>query len=410
MAKSILLSVLTRVLGEYVNGITEENLKLGVWAGKISLNNLELNRNMLDKLNLPVDILQGSLRNLEITIPWTALDSSPVTMVLDGIYLTMSPLDISSFSVEDVKMRLAENKRYKLRQSDRILDLFMQAREQANVSSGETSAAAGATTVSFLQGLTSRIIDNIEIVIKNIHVCYVDNISLKGSAFSCGITLDNFTVKTTDRSWKKSFINRNPEEPLFKVAELNNVGIYCSVDSKTQDLHGVAAALAANKTASAYLSQKWEKVMDNMIYREVSGKNSVEAHESAQNISYVLIPRNSLSVKLIHSEKLLDLTRPRFDIDVQTNGLHFNINKMQYRQMLVIIETQKSLEYQQQLYAQRPSCRPIGHSKIWWRYAYTLVAGKLPDASNKVGFACNHFYERCTYANRYCFSLFRMKS
>ena len=40
MAAAILLSVLTRVLGEYVNGLTEDNLKLGVWAGKISLNNL----------------------------------------------------------------------------------------------------------------------------------------------------------------------------------------------------------------------------------------------------------------------------------------------------------------------------------------------------------------------------------
>ena len=54
----------------------------------------------------------------------------------------------------------------------------------------------------------------------------------------------------------------------------------------------------------------------------------------------------------------------------------------------MIVETQKSLEYQQQLYAQRPLCRPIGNAKVWWRYAYTLVAGKLPDASNKVGIVC----------------------
>jgi len=387
MAKRLLLSVLTSVLGEYVNGLTEENLKLGVWSGKISLHNLELNRNMLDKLNLPVDILQGSLKSLEIVIPWATLDSAPVQLFLDGISLLVSPLDVSSFDVEEVKTRLAANKQYKLQQSDKLLDLFMQARGQSKLS-GSDSAATKASNATFVQQLTGRIVDNLEISVKNIHVCYEDSLSMRDKTFSCGVTLDSFFVSTTDKFWKESFVSRNPNEPIYKTATMNNIGVYWCADSDsgghTDKLSGLPAA-------------EWQRAMEKMIFRyqnspstfvaEATKSNAaVEAHASAQHLTYILTPHNELSVRVIHNEQSLDLAQPRFDIDVSTSGLNVMLNKSQYHQMLLLLENQKSLEYQQQLYAQRPLCRPTNgrNARIWWRYAYNLIAGKSTGAAFKV--------------------------
>lgn len=70
MAKRILLSALVNVLGDFVDGLTEENLAVGVWSGKIVLNHLQLNRKAIEKLNLSVTVEQGFIDTLEVTIPW----------------------------------------------------------------------------------------------------------------------------------------------------------------------------------------------------------------------------------------------------------------------------------------------------------------------------------------------------
>ncbi len=88
MAKKLLLDALTKALGEFVDGINAENFKLGIWNGKVgcilcvpklilltvphpsflqvSLSNLVLNGRKLQELDLPVSIVSGSLRTLEV--------------------------------------------------------------------------------------------------------------------------------------------------------------------------------------------------------------------------------------------------------------------------------------------------------------------------------------------------------
>ena len=70
MAKRILLSALVNVLGDFVDGLTEENLAVGVWSGKIVLNHVQLNRRAIEKLNLSVTVEHGFIETLEVTIPW----------------------------------------------------------------------------------------------------------------------------------------------------------------------------------------------------------------------------------------------------------------------------------------------------------------------------------------------------
>jgi hypothetical protein len=40
MAKKLLLDALTAAIGDFVEGISEDNLKLGIWGGKVSSGDL----------------------------------------------------------------------------------------------------------------------------------------------------------------------------------------------------------------------------------------------------------------------------------------------------------------------------------------------------------------------------------
>jgi vacuolar protein sorting-associated protein 13A/C len=75
MAKRILLNVLLQVLGDFVEDLTEENLKIGVWSGEVILENLSLSKTVLQKLNIPFSLKHGRIKRLELIVPWASLES-----------------------------------------------------------------------------------------------------------------------------------------------------------------------------------------------------------------------------------------------------------------------------------------------------------------------------------------------
>ena len=84
------------------------------------LQNLELNRASIQKLNLPVSVANGSVKRVEIIIPWTHLESQPVKIDLSGVYLQVGPVVVSHLDPADVSARALENKRHKLEAFEKL--------------------------------------------------------------------------------------------------------------------------------------------------------------------------------------------------------------------------------------------------------------------------------------------------
>lgn len=85
--KSILFNVVQNAIGDFITGFTQDHLKLGLWSGKISLSDLQVNVEAVKKLGLPIGILGGNIESLRLEIPWSRLGSSPVKIFIDGVYL-----------------------------------------------------------------------------------------------------------------------------------------------------------------------------------------------------------------------------------------------------------------------------------------------------------------------------------
>ena len=92
MFESLVLTILERVLGQYVEGLDRASLKVAVWSGNVTLTELKLRREACYALGLPVNVKLGSVKSVQVTIPWSKLGSEPVTIVLDGVYLVAGPL------------------------------------------------------------------------------------------------------------------------------------------------------------------------------------------------------------------------------------------------------------------------------------------------------------------------------
>jgi len=86
--------------------------------------------------------------------------------------------------------------------------------------------------------LTSKIIDNVQVSMKNIHIRYED---CKASRlFSMGLTLEKLEIETINDNWESEFIDRtlkeNKVKPLQKKINLCNIGFYCNQNDKKVNL------------------------------------------------------------------------------------------------------------------------------------------------------------------------------
>ena len=85
----IVSSLLARVLGKYVDGLEEKNMKLKLFGGEASLSNLKIKKNLFEKMNLPFQVKEGTLGKLKIKIPWSSLSSSPVVLQIEDLFLLL---------------------------------------------------------------------------------------------------------------------------------------------------------------------------------------------------------------------------------------------------------------------------------------------------------------------------------
>ena len=90
MAKSIVLGILEETLGEYVE-LSRDKLKMAVWSGEVELRDLALKSTALERLDLPIHVVNGSLTSLRLSIPWKKLGETPVRILMDGLYAQIGP-------------------------------------------------------------------------------------------------------------------------------------------------------------------------------------------------------------------------------------------------------------------------------------------------------------------------------
>ena len=60
--ETIAANLLSKYLGDYLGGLQKENLKLSVLSGNVSLENVELKREAVDSLDLPLIVKTGTMK------------------------------------------------------------------------------------------------------------------------------------------------------------------------------------------------------------------------------------------------------------------------------------------------------------------------------------------------------------
>lgn len=212
--EGLLADLLAKYLGAYIRDLAHQRLKFGVWTGHLELEAFELTADALDFLGLPVLVSRSRIGRLRLQVPWTRLLSEPVV-------LTVEDIEIDLRLKGKVELDGRQHERRERLRKRMLLDL-------AELASGRAPAAGAGASESRLGQLGARILSNVRVRVRNVHIRHVHTRSPPGSeGLACGLRLQELFVSTADADWLPAVV-APAEDPARarRIIELVALSMY----------------------------------------------------------------------------------------------------------------------------------------------------------------------------------------
>ncbi|KAG9243121.1 hypothetical protein BJ878DRAFT_543588 [Calycina marina] len=381
MLEGLVAAILGKFLPQYVSNFNASQLQVGIWSGDVKLQNLELKKEALDRLHLPINVVAGRLGQLTLNIPWSKLGKEAVKVVVEDVTLLVAPKEESKYDAEDEERRDHQNKINKLEEAD----------IRKNRDSEGASAEEQTKNESFTTALINKIIANLQITVKNIHIRYEDSISDEGHPFSVGVMLEEFSAHSTDDMWNPAFI-QNASGTNHKIASLSSLAVYWDTDTK---LLGTGRESEADESKAS--PQDLMTTLKEMIL--TADKPDLAGHQ------FILKPVTGRAK--IEMNHLSTPEKAKNAIGLLFDEIGLVVDEEQYRDAVMLYDTFRIFNIQREYKKMKPTATVKEDPKAWLRFAGEAVQSKIHERNRR--WSWEFFKERRDDRIRYI-ELFKKKS
>jgi vacuolar protein sorting-associated protein 13A/C len=381
MLEGLVANLLNRFLGMYVRNFDPKQLNVGIWSGDVKLKDLELRREALDQMHLPLNVIEGHIGSLVLSIPWSNLRGKPVRINIEDLFLLAAPKEDQEYNAEEEEKRAHAVKMEKLDSAELLKERNTEGMSKEEQQKNQTFTAA----------LTTTIIDNVQISVKNVHIRYEDALSDPGHPFAAGLTLQELSAVSTDENWRPTWI-QSTSGTSHKLATLGSLAIYWDTDAKllgsgtgekTADEQGLDHETLLNKFRELIVKSDDPAVAEHQyILKPVSGRAGVEMDKSGKT------------------------DRPKTKARLLFNELGFVLDDEQYRDALMLVDLFHFFIRHQEYRKLQPAKRPKEDPRAWLLFAGKAVLDRIHDRNKRWSWA--YFAERRDDRKRYI-ELFKKK-
>ncbi|XP_022802556.1 vacuolar protein sorting-associated protein 13D-like isoform X2 [Stylophora pistillata] len=373
MLESLAAWVLRTYVGEYVENLNTDQLSIGY--GTVDLHNLPLKKTALKGLELPLEVKSGFIGHLQLSIPLRRPKSEPWIVHINKLYLVAGPLKHSEYNEEEEKERERTRKKKRL---DALEGQWLAGR---NDNSG--GFWSGSWWPSLYSSFSTTIVENLQLVISDVHFRYEDATTRESVPFSFGITIEKLSAHSTNENWNPEEIIQNERTIKYKLIELQNMAIYWDTDvTLVGDLP----------------SRDLESALRRMINRN-QGKAGFCKHQ------YILEPTSAQARMKRNSSALPLRSRqmPRFVVDVHVGKIPLSLEEAQYKMLIALMDGFERHFRQRHYLKWRPK-RPIrNNAKGWWKFAFTCIMESIKERNIRQtwSFAVKRASDVVKYVNLY---------
>ncbi|KAI8912336.1 hypothetical protein DFJ77DRAFT_511881 [Powellomyces hirtus] len=313
MFEKFLAPVINKILGDYVGNLESKQLSIGIWQGDVALHNLKLRKDALDKFNLPVEVVEGYLGDLTLSIPWNDLKNKPVKIFINHVYVLARPKAAADYDPIEEEEAEQKAKLQKLETADMLLNRAKEPHIEGNKDDS-----------TFMAQLVTKIVDNVQISMKNIHIRYEDQISNPKCPFSVGITLEELSAVSCDTNWQETFLHEQADI-IRKIIKLASLSMYFNTHSRTFTA-GTTEDFMKNFQQSIATGARVPEEYQ-YILKPVSGNAKVKTHKHQPKDG----ARHNASLEF--DELAFFLDKEQFDNSVSLLGAFSSyLRSQQYRQ------------------------------------------------------------------------------
>lgn len=344
MFESLVATLLNRFLGSYIENFDSKQLNIGIWGGDVRLRNLRLKKESLDKFKLPLDVKFGHLGELTLQIPWSNLKGKPVKVIIEDVYLLASPMILNEYDADEDFQREQALKQEKLKDLEAIQSAIASNQQMSLDVNNET----------FTESLVTKIVDNLQVTIKNIHIRYEDDSVLTERPYSLGLSLAELSAVSTDENWEPSFISIT-QNLTRKLLLLKKFACYMNTESDSIFHEDPDKLLSALKQYFSDSPQDYQYLL-----KPVSGEGHLTVHKDGATLKH---PHNR--AELFFDEFGIDFDSAQYrDILWTALKFHWYQKTWKFRKL-------------------RPKCTVEENPREWFRYAAKSVLDEIHDRNYK---------------------------
>jgi hypothetical protein len=217
MFESQVAEILERLLGAFFE-VDVKSLNISLFNSKVDLHNLRLRSSALDALGLPIKVLHGQVRHVELELSLQNLRGSPARLLVEGVDV-VAVESCEHCDGEAFHARARDARRQRLRE-DRDLrrqELLCSQKDQKD----QRSSVMTRMVTAFVNNLFIHLTD----------VCVRFRSPAESSCCSeWALHVESFSLASTDSVWKPATTPTEAVE-LFKQAELRNLCIVAKYDA-----------------------------------------------------------------------------------------------------------------------------------------------------------------------------------
>ncbi len=334
-------TLLQRYLGEFLEGLTKENLKISLLAGIVTQKNVRFRPEALRNLNLPVVVKAGSVELLSVHLPSLGnLSTQATRIVLDDVFIVAGP---GHATVDDqFDQRLLETKKRKLQVAEALK------------SDLEEEGKPGWFGRSSVGRLAESMVQNLTVHVNRVHVRYED-VDAQGEPFAAGITLEALQAEAAGPDWRAA-VGELIEGAFRKLVSLRDLSMYWDRGSKPLVFENGAD-----------------------MARQMAALVCVEGMADPPRHTYVLPPVSG-SAKFTFNLNYETSLKPQVQIAFAFDAIALMLGDRQWRQLTRILDGVSSEIRGIQYRKLRPTELPETEPRKWWQFA---IGSILSDVRKK---------------------------
>ncbi|XP_073089324.1 intermembrane lipid transfer protein VPS13D isoform X7 [Manis javanica] len=356
MLEGLVAWVLNTYLGKYVNNLNTDQLSVALLKGAVELENLPLKKDALKELELPFEVKAGLIGKVTLQIPFYRPHVDPWVISISSLHLIGAPEKIQDFN--DEKEKLLERERKKA-----LLQALEEKWKNERQQKGESY------WYSVTASVVTRIVENIELKIQDVHLRFEDGITNPSRPFAFGICIKNVSVQNAVRE---------PVQKLMRKKQLDvaEFSIYWDVDcTLLGDLPQVELQEAMDKS-----------------------RESREHH-------YILEPvcASALLKRNCSKEPLRSRHTPRIECDIHLETIPLKLSQLQYRQIMAFLKELERKERQTKFRKWKPRAAVSENCREWWYFALNANLNEIREQRKRCtwDFLLHRARDAVSYTDKY---------